>query len=112
MPTPANDYVIRIGLFESAYKAYETAAPEDYDGFGTISLHRKASLRWVLIRAEHEKWQVERYRSGVYQATPFGCETVGTRQQESHGVPPMEEVAYWITERLHDRLLHGSAKDE
>jgi hypothetical protein len=51
------------------YHCYETSAPEDYDGFGTIHLcNIDASCRYVLIRGEYLDWQVMRYESGMATA--------------------------------------------
>ena len=46
------------------YEVYETSAPSDYDGFGTITVADYGTERTVLIRHEHASWQLGRYQSG------------------------------------------------
>jgi hypothetical protein len=94
MPNNQQPYYIQLGDWRTPYMAYETTAPEDYDGFGTLSLHKNVTPgdpRWVLIRTEHESWQTLRYRSGMYSVTPVD----------------LDEIKAWATERLHARLLQA-----
>lgn len=86
-------FTIQLGDFKCQYRAYETTAPQDYDGFGTISIHNvpDGHLRWVLIRTEHETWQVLRYRSGMYSAKRMDNDQ-------------LQETAPWITDHLHRRI--------
>lgn len=56
-----------IGNVEKTYKAFETTAPESYDGFGTLSLLGDERLRIVLIEERHLDWQLGKYGSGLFQ---------------------------------------------
>ncbi len=49
---------------------FQTNAPEAYDGFGTQTLGKitEDGARTVFIHAEHQMWQIGRYRSGLYNA--------------------------------------------
>jgi hypothetical protein len=85
-----NVFDLKLGSFEQSYRVYETSAPIRYDGFGTISMHFGVTPRWVLIRHEHEKWQVARYASGLF--TPSQVDLDGG-------------TVSWITEELHKRLI-------
>jgi hypothetical protein len=79
---PAQTIKVQIGGDESVtYHAIDTAAPADYDGFGTFEVIRyndgtelrdgtPRMVRVVLVRAEHLNWQTARYSSGMFAATP------------------------------------------
>lgn len=93
--TTTHTFDIRLGEFTASYHLYEATAPREYDGFGTISLHDHVSAgdpRWVLIRTEHENWQVSRYASGMY--TP--------RKMDAAEFMGVHDT--WITEQLYKRL--------
>lgn len=54
---------------------YFTAAPDDFDGFGTRTVrftsylnHRGRRLREVEIENQHLEWQLSRYGSGLFRA--------------------------------------------
>ncbi len=49
---------------------FQTNAPEVYDAFGTQTLGKisEDGHRTVFILTEHQKWQIDRYRSGMYGA--------------------------------------------
>jgi hypothetical protein len=56
------------------FVAMDTIAHADYDGFGTFTVHEyndgERTIRTVLIREEHQQWQLARYSSGLKTATP------------------------------------------
>jgi hypothetical protein len=60
----------------NTFHVIETDAPKDYDGFGTFAICEvpqadgRRPLRTVMIREEHEGWQVARYRSGMNVVAP------------------------------------------
>jgi hypothetical protein len=59
---------LKIGRLERTYQLYETNAPENYDGFGTMGIYSGGENRFVLIDVKHLEWQVQRYRSGIFKA--------------------------------------------
>lgn len=100
MMTTTKTFDIQLGQFKASYRGYQTTAPEDYDGFGTITLHRNSpELRWVLVRVEHENWQIPRYRSGLYSVIPF--------DSDNPDAPSLGEVEQWITDRLYQRMTEN-----
>lgn len=65
---------LQIGTIEREYSLFETHASRSYDGFGTIEIesseYEGKVKRWVLIDAQHQEWQTQRYGSGMHSATP------------------------------------------
>ncbi|MCR4330249.1 MAG: hypothetical protein NUV65_06935 [Candidatus Roizmanbacteria bacterium] len=58
--------IVKIGSIEKDYSAWQTDAPEAYDGFGTFTIYNGSKNRWVLIESTHVGWQTERYASGLH----------------------------------------------
>jgi hypothetical protein len=91
---------VQIGKFEAEYRLYKTTAPREADGFGTIHVTGWApgadcpyGLRFVLVRLEHETWQVARYASGLWE-----------RELEEMD----DNLAGWVTDQLYKRMLGGA----
>ena len=60
---------VTIGTIHRTYVVVETAAPPDYDGFGTFTLHTKINnKRLVLVEHANLTWQTARYQSGLHAA--------------------------------------------
>jgi hypothetical protein len=82
MVTPSR---ITVGFHNDTrtYDLYRTTAPENYDGFGTVTLtHVDDDERIVLIEVPHVEWQTIRYRSGLFRVEPedaFDPHDVGGR---------------------------------
>jgi hypothetical protein len=72
----ASTIEVKIGQFSRTYIAFETFAPREYDGFGTIEIYSGNRdgdvVRYVLIDVEHKTWQVGRYGSGLYHSEEIG----------------------------------------
>jgi len=52
----------------SRYLFATTTAPKVYDGFGTLTVEfTDDRTRLVAILREHKDWQINRYRSGVFE---------------------------------------------
>jgi hypothetical protein len=48
---------------------FQTTAPKAYDAFGTVTISEDwDNKRIVFIHAEHQKWQIDRYASGMHGA--------------------------------------------
>ena len=73
------------------YYRYWTDAPTAYDGFGTVTVDNHERYREVLVQAEHAKWQVARYMSGMYAVTP--SEAADQVQYQVFGAPANTEEA-------------------
>jgi len=86
---------IQIGhVGPTTYQLYETGAPRDYDGFGTLELYVRcgtieAPTRMIAIKEEHRAWQISRNASGLYGTKPLRG----------------EEYARYATNRLLTRLM-------
>ncbi len=61
-----NQIEIQVGDKKFSYGLFSTEAPADYDGFGTFEIMKSGDMRYVLIRDLHEKWQIQRNGSGLY----------------------------------------------
>ena len=65
---------VTVGCFECTYHCYETTAPKNYDGFGTLTIYSapegEGIVRYVLIPAASLPWQTARYSSGLHTPTP------------------------------------------
>jgi hypothetical protein len=65
---------VHIGDSSVIYTLWKTTAPQNYDGFGTLTLYGQdvngKGERWVLCQMQHAQWQTDRYRSGLYTAEP------------------------------------------
>src|SRR6516162_8783438 len=66
-------FKLQLGTMEAEYRLYQTNAPIEADGFGTFTVTGSApgadyphGLRFVLVRVEHETWQIARYASGLW----------------------------------------------
>lgn len=59
---------VKIGRYEMTYLVYKTQAPEEYDGFGTLEIAKSGEMRYVVIKQQHEDWQIKRYASGRFGA--------------------------------------------
>jgi hypothetical protein len=87
-------FKIQLGAFYAQYKLYKTLAPVEADGFGTMHLTGPTKPtaddpRWVLVRAEHEDWQITRYHSGMWAPE----------------LEPLDgSLVRWIQETLYERL--------
>jgi hypothetical protein len=90
MTTTTQTFDVQLGTFTASYRLYETNAPVDYDGFGTITVADGGTLRFVLVRTEHEEWQTMRYRSGMFSAVLTDLD---------------DSEARYVTETLYKRLV-------
>src|SRR5579872_4998389 len=71
------------------FEVYETTAPEDYDGFGTITLRPAKAPRGpriVGVLPEHREWQLNRYGSGLYPATTAEWDAEADKARQSEGL--------------------------
>ena len=95
MTTTTQTFDLQLGTFKASYRLYETTAPVDYDGCGTITVTGGGAKepRWVLVRTEHEEWQTMRYRSGMYGVAAMDLD---------------DNLASWITHGLYKRLVGGA----
>jgi len=93
-------FKLQLGTMEAEYRLYQTNAPVEADGFGTFTVTGSApgadyphGLRFVLVRVEHETWQIARYASGLWSREP---------EEIDHN------IAGWITETLYKRMVGGA----
>lgn len=63
---------IKAGTYDGVVKCF-TTAPVEYDGFGTVAPETREikgqTVRLVEIEGRYYRWQVDRYRSGLYLTT-------------------------------------------
>jgi|SRR6516225_3166110 len=99
MTTTTQTFDVQLGTFKASYRLWKTTAPVDADGFGTFTLESyepvkgEAILRFVLVRTEHEDWQLSRYASGLWGREPEEID---------------DNLAGWITDMLYKRLMGGA----
>lgn len=71
---------LTVGEFSTRLHLWETTAPENYDGFGTFTVHSYHTgptgkpIRVVAIQDRHVEWQTSRYHSGLGAARPVSAE--------------------------------------
>jgi hypothetical protein len=64
-----------LGEHTMTWLAYQTRAPQDFDGFSTFAVADLGDAgRIVLIKKEHAAWQRARYQSGMYPCEPADCD--------------------------------------
>ena len=66
---------VLIGTFDRTYGLYETSAPANYDGMGTLVIAESADdhgkpTRYVLIDEKARAWQEGRNSSGLHFTRP------------------------------------------
>jgi hypothetical protein len=67
--TPAEDERLANALNPwFTFQIVETNAPDEYDGFDTMTIENYGPSRLVLINRDYYDWQTQRYASGGYKA--------------------------------------------
>lgn len=92
------EFKININGNERIYLIYVTSAPEEYDGFGTITVKKSplGKKRYILIHEKHLDWQINRYLSGRHLAEE--CD--------------LDNIERFIAEHIWNKILKGESEKE